>query len=76
MGAAMEQPVPVEVPSRAVVRRVLEAGADVLFDDGLPPAFLERWIEETVMLLDLTATRDERWGEALRAHARGDTRQV
>jgi hypothetical protein len=72
----MEQPTPVEVPSREVVRRVLEAGADVLFDDGLPPPFLDRWIDETVMLLDLTATRDERWGDALRAHARGDARRI
>jgi hypothetical protein len=62
----------VEMLSKEVVRRVLEAGADVLFADGLPRPFLDRWIEETVLLLDLTASRDQRWGEALRAHARGD----
>jgi hypothetical protein len=33
------------------VRTVLAAAADVVFSDGVSPAFLEQWAEETCFLL-------------------------
>lgn len=41
-------------PMRDEVRRILAAAADVLFSDGVPEAFLDRWAEETAFILSAT----------------------
>ncbi len=41
-------------PSRATVERVLAAAADVVFSDGVDPAFLHQWVDETCFVLSLT----------------------
>ena len=33
------------------IREILEAAADVIFSDGVSPAFLEHWERETAALL-------------------------
>jgi hypothetical protein len=44
------------IPSRDDVRLVLTAAADVLFSDGVPDAFIDQWIDETVFLLSVGAS--------------------
>ncbi len=40
-----------KVPTRDGVRRVLAAAADVIFSDGVPETFIDRWADETLFLL-------------------------
>jgi hypothetical protein len=40
-------------PERATVEVVLSAAADVVFSDGVSPAFLAQWVDETCLLLSL-----------------------
>jgi hypothetical protein len=42
---------PEQIPDRAVVARVLSAAADVVFSDGVNPAFLAQWVDETCFVL-------------------------
>ena len=42
-------------PTIDEIRRILAAAADVVFSDGVAPAFLDQWAEETVFLLTLDA---------------------
>ena len=44
------------IPTRAEIRRVLVAAADVLFSDGVPDEFLDQWADETHFLLSLESS--------------------
>ena len=39
--------------TRDEVRRILAAGADVIFSDGVAEVFLEQWADETMFMLSL-----------------------
>jgi hypothetical protein len=39
--------------TRDDIRRILAAGADVIFSDGVAEAFLEQWADETMFMLSL-----------------------
>ncbi len=51
--APSQYPMPNETPSRATVELVLGAAADVVFSDGVSPAFMAQWVDETCLLLSL-----------------------
>jgi hypothetical protein len=53
MVAPSQYPVPSAPPGRATVELVLSAAADVVFSDGVSPAFLAQWVDETCLLLSL-----------------------
>lgn len=38
-------------PTRDELRTILTAAADVIFSDGVPEAFLDRWVDETLVML-------------------------
>ncbi len=50
------RPVPDPVaPDRSTVELVLRAAADVIFSDGVSPAMMRDWVDETCFMLSLTA---------------------
>jgi hypothetical protein len=43
-------------PDRMTVELVLAAAADVVFNDGVSPAFMRQWVDETCFLLSRAPT--------------------